>query len=85
MSRSAESEALEVFQGILTAPVYDVAVTSPLEEARLLIAPHTTAESPWAPLAAAAFFAISAILFASVVIMSPPPRLTPISAVQAPV
>jgi hypothetical protein len=56
-----------------------------LEEARLLIAPHTTAESPWAPLAAAAFFAISAILFASVVIMSPPPRLTPISAVQAPV
>ena len=55
-----------------------------LEEARLLIAPQSPAESAWAPLAAAAFFAISAILFASVVIMSPPPRLTPISAVQPP-
>ncbi len=38
MSTSPESEALEVFQGILTAPVYDVAVTSPLEEAHLLSA-----------------------------------------------
>ena len=55
-----------------------------LEEARLLIAPHKTAESRWAPLAAAAFFAVSAFLFATVVILSPPPRLTPISAVQPP-
>jgi len=38
MSLSPESEALAVFQGSLTAPVYDVAVTSPLEEARLLSA-----------------------------------------------
>ena len=38
MSRSTESEAMEVFQGSLTAPVYDVAITSPLEQAPLLSA-----------------------------------------------
>ena len=55
-----------------------------LEEARLLIAPSEARDSPWAALGAAAFFAISAMLFASAVIISPPPRLTPISAVQGP-
>ncbi|MDR3672144.1 MAG: threonine ammonia-lyase, biosynthetic, partial [Holophaga sp.] len=38
MSCSPETEATEVFQGILTAPVYDVAITSPLERAELLSA-----------------------------------------------
>jgi threonine dehydratase len=36
MSLTPESEATTVFQGALTAPVYDVAITSPLEQARLL-------------------------------------------------
>jgi len=34
----APSEAMAVFQGILTAPVYDVAITSPLEPAPILSA-----------------------------------------------
>jgi threonine dehydratase len=38
MSCSPETEATEVFQGSLTAPVYDVAITSPLERAELLSA-----------------------------------------------
>jgi len=38
MSSTPEAEAQDVFEGILTAPVYDVAVTSPLEEAKLLSA-----------------------------------------------
>jgi threonine dehydratase len=36
MFQPPTTEAAEVFQGILTAPVYDVAVESPLEQARLL-------------------------------------------------
>ena len=55
-----------------------------LEEARLLIAPVAQAESAWPALAAAAFFMLSAIGFATAVILSPAPRLTPISAVQGP-
>ena len=69
----------------LESPITDDPFEDALEEARLLIAPTATVESPWPALAAAAFFMVSAILFASVVIMSPAPRLTPISAVQGPV
>jgi threonine dehydratase len=38
MSHLQSAEALEVFQSTLTAPVYDVAVETPLEQARLLSA-----------------------------------------------
>jgi hypothetical protein len=55
-----------------------------LEEARLLIEPMGARERIWPTLAAAFFFTICSFIFLGAVIFSPPPRLTPISAVQGP-
>jgi hypothetical protein len=55
-----------------------------LEEARLLIRPEPTRERAWPALAAAAFFAISAMTFATTAILSPPAHLTHINPNQGP-
>jgi hypothetical protein len=50
-----------------------------LAEARQRIEPPVRRERAWPAVAAAAFFAVSAMVFATAAILAPPAHLTPIS------
>jgi hypothetical protein len=59
----------------------DQALSEALAQARgLLRGPPPRREPVWPTLAAAAFFAVSALVFATAAILAPPVQLTPIPA-----
>ena len=55
------------------------AAPTPLELAKAKLAPPRRAERPLAAVAAAALFAISALIFATAAILAPPTTFTPMA------
>jgi hypothetical protein len=70
--------AIESFDG-------DRAFAEAMEDARLRLEPPVVRERVWPALAAAALFAISALVFATAAILAPPAHLTPVASVRGPV
>jgi hypothetical protein len=72
---------------LIDSPTLDDPFHAALAEARRRLRPPPERADPtWAALAAAAFFAVSAMIFATAAILSPPAHLTPIAAdVRGPV
>jgi hypothetical protein len=63
----------------------DGAFTEALADARVRLAPPVVRERLWPALLAAAFFAVSALVFATAAILAPPAQLTPVVSVRGPV
>jgi len=61
----------------------DKSFTETIAYARRVLEPRVVHESAWPPLAAAAFFAVCAIGFATAAILAPPIKLTIPVAAQA--
>jgi len=55
-----------------------------LARARARLQPPARREPVWPALAAAGFFAVSALVFATAAILAPPAHLTPVAAVRGP-
>jgi len=62
----------------------DDAFTEALADARVRLEPPVARERLWPALAAAMFFAISALVFATAAILAPPAHLTPVETVRGP-
>jgi hypothetical protein len=60
-----------------SSPPSDALPEGLLDQARLKLLVPDHAEKPWAALLAAAFFALSALVFASAAILAPPLKVTP--------
>ncbi|HEY3887451.1 MAG TPA: hypothetical protein VGL73_02685 [Caulobacteraceae bacterium] len=56
-----------------------------MADARIRLEPPVVRERVWPALAAAALFAISALVFATAAILAPPAHLTPVASVRGPV
>jgi hypothetical protein len=56
-----------------------------LADVRVRLEPPVRRERMWPALAAAAFFAVSALVFATAAILAPPAQLTPVASVRGPV
>ncbi|HEX4199859.1 MAG TPA: hypothetical protein VHZ26_20675 [Caulobacteraceae bacterium] len=69
---------------VLESPDADAAFIQALASARARLQPPAIRERVWPALAAAAFFALAALIFATAAILAPPARLTPIEAVRGP-
>lgn len=54
------------------------AFTEALEEARMRLEPPMRRPRAWPAVAAAAFFALAAMVFATAAILAPPAQLTPV-------
>jgi hypothetical protein len=70
---------------VLESPDADAAFADALASARARLEPPVVRERVWPALAAAAFFALSALIFATAAILAPPAQLTPIAGVRGPV
>jgi uncharacterized membrane protein len=70
---------------VLESPDADEAFANALASARARLQPPAPRERIWPALAAAAFFALSALIFATAAILAPPAHLTPVVAVRGPV
>ncbi len=63
----------------------DDAFVRALVSARARLEPPLVRERVWPALAAAAFFAVSALVFATAAILAPPAHLTPVVGVRGPI
>jgi hypothetical protein len=62
----------------------DEAFTEAMADARIRLEPPVIRERVWPALAAAALFAVSALIFATAAILAPPAHLTPVVSVRGP-
>jgi hypothetical protein len=60
-------------------PPSETALEEALDRARLMLRPPAVRERAWPAVAAAAFFAIAALGFATASVLAPPLQLTPAS------
>ena len=63
----------------------DNAFAEAMADARVRLEPPVVRERAWPALAAAALFAVSALVFATAAILAPPAQLTPVASVRGPV
>jgi hypothetical protein len=63
----------------------DHAFVEAMADARVRLEPPVLRERAWPALAAAALFAVSALVFATAAILAPPAQLTPVVSVRGPV
>jgi len=63
----------------------DQAFADAMADARIRLEPPVVRERVWPALAAAALFAVSALVFATAAILAPPAHLTPVESVRGPV
>jgi hypothetical protein len=63
----------------------DDAFSEAMADARIRLEPPVVRERVWPALAAAALFAVSALVFATAAILAPPAHLTPVEGVRGPV
>lgn len=62
----------------------DDAFAEAMADARVRLEPPVVRERVWPALAAAALFAVSALIFATAAILAPPAHLTPVESVRGP-
>ncbi len=63
----------------------DDAFAEAMADARVRLEPPVVRERVWPALAAAALFALSALIFATAAILAPPAHLTPVESPRGPV
>jgi hypothetical protein len=63
---------------------HDQAFAEAMARARARLDPPVRVERVWPALAAATFFAVSALAFATAAILAPPAQLTPMDTVRGP-
>jgi hypothetical protein len=69
---------------VIESSSIDEAFAEALAAARQRLAPPVVVQRAWPAVAAAAFFAVSALTFATAAILAPPAQLTPIESVRGP-
>jgi hypothetical protein len=70
---------------ILESSDADQAFVDAMADARIRLEPPVVREQVWPAVAAAALFAVSALIFATAAILAPPAHLTPVQGVRGPV
>ena len=69
---------------VLESPDADEAFADALASARARLQPPVVRDRVWPALAAAAFFALSALIFATAAVLAPPAHLTPVAPERGP-